>query len=106
MNAEIEAINTFVLYNSEATQPWVQLYEQKRMKWDSDMKEFRRLNGRSVPYPDHLKENMPKICPNSWVADQIREKYNATGRYPRTEEDALNVGIGCSNSVIIFLIYM
>ena len=34
-NAEIEAINKFVLYNSEATQPWVALYEQKRMKWDS-----------------------------------------------------------------------
>ena len=37
-NAEIEAINKFVLYNSEATQLWVALYEQKRMKWDSDRK--------------------------------------------------------------------
>ena len=55
VNAEIEAINKFFLYNSEATQPWVALYEQKRMKWDSDTKEFRSLNGRSVPYPDHLK---------------------------------------------------
>ena len=35
---EIEAINKFVLYNSEATQPWVELYKQKRMKWDSDKK--------------------------------------------------------------------
>ena len=35
-NAEIEAINKFVLYNSKVTQPWVALYEQKRMKWDSD----------------------------------------------------------------------
>ena len=61
-NAEIEAINKFILYNFEVTQPWVALYEQKRMKWDSDRKEFRRLNGRSVPYPNHLKENMPKIC--------------------------------------------
>ena len=76
------------------------------MKWDSDRKEFRWLNGRSVPYLDHLKENMPKICPNSWVANQVREKYSATGRYPRAEEDALNIGIGCSNSVFIFLIYM
>ena len=57
-------------------------------------------------YPDHLKENMPKICPNSWVVDQVREKYGATGRYPRAEEDALNVGIWCSNLVIIYLIYM
>ena len=80
-NAENEAINNFVLYNSEATQLWVTLYEKKRMKWDSDRKEFRRLNGRSVPYPDHLKENMPKICPNSWVADQVKEKYGATDRY-------------------------
>ena len=95
-NAEIEAINKFILYNSEATQPWVSLYEQNRMKWDSDRKQFRRLNGRSVPYPDHLKENMPKICPNSWVANQVREKYDATGDYPRDEEDALNVGIGCN----------
>ena len=102
-NAEIEAINKFVLYNSEATQPWVTLYEKKRMKWDSDRKEFRWLNGRSVPYPDHLKENMPKICPNSWVANQVREKYGATSRYPRAEEDALNIGIGCSNSVIIYM---
>jgi len=64
------------------------------------------LNGRSVPLPDHLKENMPKICPNIWVADQVKEKYGATARYPRAKEDALNVGIRCGNSVIIFLIYM
>ena len=54
-NREIEAINIFTLYNSEATQPWVALYEQKRMKWDSDRKEFRWLNGTIVPYPEHLK---------------------------------------------------
>ena len=88
------------------TQPCATFYEQKRMKWDSDRKEFRRFNGLSVPYPDNLKENMPKICPNSWVSDQVREKYCATGRCLRAEEDAVNVGIGCSNSVIIFLIYM
>ena len=99
-------LNKFILYNSEATQSWVALYEQKRMKWDSDRKEFRRLNGRSVPYPDHLKENMPIICLNSWVVDQVREKYGAIGCYPRVEEDVLNVGIGCNNSVIILLIYM
>ena len=106
-NAEIEAINKFILYNSEATQPWVTLYEQNRMKWDSDRKEFRWLNGISVPYPNNLKENIPKICPKSWVADQVREKYRATGHYLHAEEDALNVGIGCSNLVIIFfIIYM
>ena len=54
-NAKIEAINKLILYSYEATQPWVALYEQKRMKWDSDRKGFRRFNGRSVPYPDHLK---------------------------------------------------
>ena len=90
-NVEIEEINKFILYNFDTTQPWLALYEQNRMKWDSDRKEFRWLNGRSVPYPDHLKENMPKICPNSWVADQVREKYGA------------NVGIGCSNLVIIYM---
>ena len=37
-DVEIEAINKFILYNFEATQPWVTLYEQKRMKWDSDRK--------------------------------------------------------------------
>ena len=105
-NVEIEAINKLVLYNSEATQLWVALYKQKRMKWDSDRKEFRRLNGRSVPYPDHLKENMPKICPNSLVADQVREKYDATSRYFHVEEDALNVGTRCNSLVIILLIYV
>ena len=102
-NAEIEANNKFILYNSEATQSWVALYEQNRMKWDSDRKEFRRLNGRSVPYLNHLKENMPKICPNSWVTDQVREKYSSTGRYPRAKEIVLDVGIGCTHSVIIYL---
>ena len=38
VNRDIEAINKFILYNSEVTQPWVALYEQKRMKWDSDKK--------------------------------------------------------------------
>ena len=46
-----------------------------------------------MPYPDHLKENMPKIFRNSLVFEQVREKYGATGRYSRAEEDALNVGI-------------
>jgi hypothetical protein len=75
----------------------------KRRKWESDMKEFRWLNGRSMPYPDHLKENMPMICPNSWVVDQVREKYGASSHYPREEEDPLNIGIGCNNSIIIYL---
>jgi hypothetical protein len=78
------------------------LYEHKRRKWESDRKEFRWLNGRSMPYPDHLKENMLMLCPNSWVVEQVREKYGAYGHYPREEEDALNIGIGYNNSVIIF----
>jgi len=69
------------------------------------MKEFKQLNGRSMPYPDHLKENMPMIFPNSWVVDQVREKYGAFGCYPCVEEDALNIGIRCNNSVIISLLY-
>ena len=32
-NVEIEAINKCILYNFEVAQPWVTLYEQKRMKW-------------------------------------------------------------------------
>ena len=65
------------------------------------MKEFRRLNGRNVPYIEHLKENMPMACPNNWVVYQVKEKYGASGHYPCAEEDALNIGIGCRNSVII-----
>lgn len=85
----------------EVTQPWVSLYEQNRRKWDSDMKEFKWLNGRSVPYPDHLKENMPITCLNSWVVDLVREKYGAFGHYPRAEEDVLSIGIEYNNPVII-----
>jgi hypothetical protein len=44
------------------------------------------MNGRSIPYRDNLKENMPKICPNSWVANQIKEKYVVSGRNPRGED--------------------
>jgi hypothetical protein len=62
------------------------LYEEKRRKWDSDKKTFRWLNGRSMPYPDQLKENIPKTCPNSWVADQIAKKHAVPGRYPCGEE--------------------
>ena len=69
MNLEIDVINKFVLYNTEVVQPWVTLYEEKRGKHDSEKKSFRQLNGRSVPYPNHLKEDMPKICPNSWVTN-------------------------------------
>lgn len=43
------------------------------------------------------------ICPNSCVSDHVKEKYGAYGRYPREEEDALNIGIGSNNSVKIFL---
>ena len=72
------------------------------MNWDSDRKEFRWLNGRSVPYPNHLKENMPIIYPNSWVADQVREKYGATGRYLCAEEDLLNIGLG--NNLFMYIL--
>ena len=54
-NSKIDAINKLILYNLEETQPWVTLYEQKRRKWESDKKKFRQLNGRSMPYPDHLE---------------------------------------------------
>jgi hypothetical protein len=67
-------------------------------------KSFRWLNGRNMPYPDHLKENMPKICPNSWVVDQIQEKYVMSSRNPRGEDlDALNIGIRCNKSIITSL---
>lgn len=95
------AIDNLILYNSEVTQSWVTLYKKRRTKWDTDRKEFRPLNGRSVPYPDHLKENMPMKFPNSSVSYQVKEKYGASSRYPCVEEDALNIGIGCSNSVIM-----
>jgi len=54
-----------------------------------------------MPYPDHLKENMPMTCLNIWVVDQDREKYGAYIRYPYAEEDVLNIGFCCNNSVII-----
>ena len=68
-NFEMDAINKFVLKNAKATLPWVVLYEEKRRKCNIDKKPFRWLNGRSMPYPNHLKENMPMIFPNSWVVD-------------------------------------
>jgi hypothetical protein len=74
--------------------PWVASYEEKIRKWDSDRKYFRQLNGRHMPYPDHLKENMPKICPNSWGDDQIQEKYAVSSRNPHGKYlDALNTRI-------------
>ena len=60
----MDAINKFILYNWKETQSWVTLYEVKRMKWDSDRKEFKQFNGKNMPYLDHLKENMLMICPN------------------------------------------
>ena len=51
------------------------------------MKEFKWLNGRSMTYPNHLKQNIPK-CPNSWVDDQIIEKYGVSIHYLDDEEDA------------------
>jgi hypothetical protein len=47
----------------EETQPWVTLYEEKIRKCGSERKAFRSLNGGSMPYPDHLKENMQKYVP-------------------------------------------
>lgn len=85
------------------TQPWLVLYEEKIRNRDSDMREFRQLNGRSMPYRDHLKENMPMICPNSWMDDQTIEKYGVFYCHPRDEEDALNTWIVCINFVIISL---
>jgi hypothetical protein len=100
----MDVINKFILYNVEATRQWVAMYEEKRRKWDSDKKTFRGLNGRIIPYPGHLKENMPKICPDSWVADQIHEKYVVSNHNSRGEDmDALNIGIGCNNSIITSL---
>ena len=54
-NSEIDATNKFVLYSVKEIQPWVALYEEKRKKWDRDRKSFRWFDGRSMPYPNHLK---------------------------------------------------
>ena len=82
VNLEIDAINKFILYNAEAMQPWLTLYEEKRKKWDSDKKAFRGSNGRSMNYSNHLKENISMVCPNNWVVDQITEKYGRFIHYP------------------------
>ena len=75
-------------------QQWVALYEEKKRKWDNNRKKNRMFNARIMPYPNYLKENMPVICPNSWVVDQVREKYGASSHHPHEEHDALNIGIG------------
>jgi hypothetical protein len=46
-----------------------------------------------MPYLEHLKVNILVIHPNSWVVDQIKEKYSVFDHYPHREEDALNIGI-------------
>ena len=103
-NVEIDAIHKFVLYNVEATQQWVALYEKKRKKWDNDRIAFKWLNGKSITYHDHLKYNIPNICPNNCVVDQIIEKYGRLRNYPPSGEVALNIGIGSIvNSIIICL---
>lgn len=38
VNSEIHAINKFVLYNVDVMQPWIILYEEKKMKCDGDKK--------------------------------------------------------------------
>jgi len=75
----------------------------KRMKYDNDKKELRQLNGRSMPYPNHSKENMSMICPNNWADDHIRGKYGMSSHYPCGEDNALDTGIECNNFVIISL---
>jgi hypothetical protein len=88
----------------KAMQPWATLYEEKTRKWDSDRKSFEQLNGRIMPYYNHLKENMPQICPNSWVDDLLEDKYIVFVHYPCGEElDALNIQIRCNNSIITSL---
>ena len=69
LNSKIDSINKFILYSVQEKQPWVVLYEEKRRKWDNDMKESILLNTRSMYYPNHLIENMSNIYPNSWVDD-------------------------------------
>lgn len=102
-NVEMDAINKFSLCNVEKMKQRVALYDEKRKRWGSDREAFIWSNGRSMPYLDHLKEIMPKICPNVWVVYQIIEKYGNLGCYPPREEDALNKGIRCN--VISLIIY-
>ena len=54
-NSKIDAINKFILYNVEATQSWVTLYEEERKKWEIYEKKIILLNYRRRPYLDHLK---------------------------------------------------
>ena len=78
VNSKFYSINKFILYNVEETQPWVTFYEENKRKWDNDIKKFSQLNSKSMPYLDYLKYNMPMICPNNWVVDQVKEKYGAS----------------------------
>lgn len=81
MNLAIDCINKFILCNVKVMKQWVTLYEDKREKWDNDMKAFKHFNCRSMPYLDHLKENMPNIYPNDWLVDHIMEKYARIDHY-------------------------
>jgi hypothetical protein len=57
-----------------------------------------------MPYPNDLKENMPKIYPNSWVVEHIQDKYAVCGRNAHGEDlDATNIEIKCNNSKITSL---
>ena len=48
--------------------------KKKRIKWDNEKKP-KQLNSWSMPYTNNLKENIPMICCNSWVINQLGEKY-------------------------------
>ena len=37
-----------------------------------------RLNSIRMIYSNNLKENMPMMFPNSWVAQWIKDKYGAS----------------------------
>ena len=59
-------------------QPQVMLYEEKRKKWDNEKKAFKQSNGRSMPYPNHLKENMSNICPNDSGITPLEKRMHFT----------------------------
>lgn len=94
-----EKINTFILYNSESMEKWLELYELERASIIAQRKRKRRRNRRAGNEALSIPDLLPEKCPLPWVANAIRK---ARERGEAVSNEEMEIAYGCDWKVHLF----
>lgn len=87
-----EKINTFILYNSERMQKWLELYDLEKASIIAQRKKKRGKKRRAGNEAGSIPDLLPEKCPLPWVAGAIRK---ARDRGQSVSDEEMEIAYGC-----------